>query len=166
MLLKFIINVKNCCRSIARMSALSFKLSKPNILIVTESSDDFKRLKAYIQELLGKTSYTIYCVGGNDLQVGSNAAVWRANCVLLVTCEKKKSSSPSDFYLDYLKQGGRILSLPSSDGGSDDGEKFEFESTYESDPSIQRFNIDKAIYQYNHQPSLGVHLILKVIIDD
>lgn len=139
--------------TVSRKMSSQGKLAKPNILISANSESEFSELKVYIQHLLGKTSYTMY-----SIDVNSANAVWKSNCVLLVTSERH-SSNRSQIYAEYLKQGGRIFSVPSAEHDSDE---FNFEAVYATDELIERIPVDEFMYEYRHKSSKGIHLLLKV----
>lgn len=146
------------------------KQLKPNILIYTPYDHEFIQLKSYFQNLIGKNSYTIYHLPEKDLLAPQ--PIWKSNCVFLVTSEvatvSPNSSPPSisSVYLESFKNGGRLLSLPSSSSTNSSekhAELFGFESVYEKDESIVKIRVvDDSIYYYSHSQSSGIHLIFKV----
>lgn len=129
------------------------KPPKPNLLIWSTNSSEFGRIKLLLQDLLGKMSYTIYQLDSPQ----TTSTVWKSNCVALVTSESQQST-PGDILSDYLKQGGRILSLSSINRES----QLEFESNYLLDNSIKTVQVNEIAKKYTHTDSLGVHLVLKV----
>lgn len=145
---------KNFSRQLATMKPSAFK---PNILIASNEENVFRQLKTYFQELLGKTSYTIYSIPNKDLNDSNNNTAWRTNCVLLITTagEKENELSSSQVYLDYMRQGGRILTIPADDRHLD-------LDIYRDENSIECVKIDSFIDQYSHKESQGRHLVLKV----
>lgn len=130
----------------------SHKSPKPNLLIWSTNSSEFARIKLLLQDLLGKMSYTIYQLDSSQ----TTSTVWKSNCLALVTSESEQNSG--DILSDYLKQGGRILSLSSINRES----QLEFESSYVLDNSIKTVQVNEIAKKYTHTDTLGVHLVLKV----
>ena len=157
--------MKNICTNFSLKLASSSQMKssfKPNILIATNEESVFRQLKAYLQELLGKTSYTIYNIPNKDLLNDSNNnTAWRTNCVLLITTatiEKENNELVSRVYLDYMRQGGRILTIPAAQ----DDLNLPMESTYRDESLIECSKIDSLVDKYAHKESQGRHLVLKV----
>lgn len=157
----------------------------PNILIFTEDEREFKNAKVYFQSILGKNSYTIYRLNSIDLL--ENSSIWISSCALLITFESINETSQSGKYesfLNYLKSGGKILSVPSvaNDLSREElklensynlfyfGQKFGFESLYENNFQLfkQSWHLSqnnfKNLFYYFTNPSHlnGVHFLCKV----
>ena len=82
-------------------------MNSTNILIFTEIESEFFEIKSVLKTILGRDLFTIYRIGSSDLN-----SPWIKNCNLLVNLKHNQDSS--ELFLDYLKRGGKILSIPSS----------------------------------------------------
>lgn len=115
-ILKIYFKQKNT-RLISKMVSDSMlSKSPPNILVFTEDENEFKKLKSFLQQILGHNSYTIYRLDFNDL---TNSSLWIPSCALLITSETQNEHNlPEKFtsYMNFLKIGGNILSVPSLQG--------------------------------------------------
>ena len=121
---------------------------KPNILVWSTDTAEFTRLKSFLQDVLGKLSYTIY-----PIDAVNQSSVWKSNCVVLVTSPNSlKVENARGILAEYLKQGGRVLTIQSGDS----------DSVYSGDDSIRESQVNEFASKYSHTDSLGRHLILKV----
>lgn len=103
--------------NLSKMSASSLHKA-PNILILSESDEEFSSLKDFIKNLLGINSYTIYNM--KMAQLKNLPSLWMDNCYLLISVESSADSRDSaiDEKVNYIKTflnlGGNVLSIPST----------------------------------------------------
>ena len=158
----------------------------PNILIATESELEFKALKAYLQSVLGRNTYTIYRLNRRDrLDVN----LWQSNCKLLV--EPVNSGDGDDQMApvwQFLNNGnGNVLTIPmmtaagrewrTSDGETLllDGSTYAFELKYYRPPlgnNVVKVQLDIAktpndelhdqLYLYDFREKSSIHCLIKV----
>ncbi|RNA11303.1 biotin-- ligase [Brachionus plicatilis] len=164
-----------------------FSKVPPNILVLADDENEFKRVKLFVQKILGKNSYTIYNLNLADLQKSS---VWIPSCRLLISLEQfnlcdEALEQKIKTFTGYLRTGGKILSVPSlNDNLEQDLRKFEngtilfhrekylFESHYESDLSLTKkegqlnlLKSDDLFYTFESTENPGSHFISKVFIE-
>lgn len=144
------------------LSMFAKSVLKPNILIWSRNKAEFDALKTSMQDLLGKLSYTIY-----PIDISTESEFQKSNCVVLVTAlersDEETRSEPSvkgteSILVDYLKQGGRILTFNADPNRS----QSNLHSVYSSDGTIQTSRINEFALKYSHVQSQGVHLVLSV----
>lgn len=160
------------------------KKEPPNILVLAENENEFKKIKLFIQKILGKQSYTIYNISSNDLKKSS---LWIPSCRLLVSSEQvnlsdEVLSNKIESLTNYMKIGGKIISIPSLNDNFERDQriiqqgtiyfhkdKYLFESKYEDDLSLIKkgwqndlINDENLFYAYNSNKNQGSHFITKV----
>jgi hypothetical protein len=92
----------------------------PNILILSESDEEFSSLKDFIKKLLGINSYTIYNM--KMAQLKNLPSLWMDNCCLLISVESTADAQDTavnekiNYIKTFLNLGGNVLSIPSANG--------------------------------------------------
>lgn len=148
--------------------------SSPNILISTESDLEFQTLRSFLKSLLGVNSYTIYKVNSQEL----SKQLWMKNCQLLIDVNTNQLDSDKLKCFDhFLKQNGKILSLPSSTVKEQEVKSFNdlslllskndfpFESVYQNDMNVSKhYLFDESFRQifFYYQVYSGTHYVTKV----
>ena len=93
-----------------KQTSMSLVKTTPNILILADKQETFTGLKVYLKSIFGSNSFTIYNLNTKDL---NKTTAWMSNCALLIDTVNLEPSNES--FSDYLKKGGTILSVISSD---------------------------------------------------
>lgn len=157
----------------------------PNILVLTDDQNEFEKIKLFVQEILGKNSYTIYNLTSSDLHKSS---LWVPSCRLLISSEQFNLSDQAldnkmKSFIGYMSNGGKILSLPALNDNLERDQKsikretffyhkdkYLFELKYEKDLDLvkETWNNNLApeeelFYAYLSNENEGVHFISKVI---
>lgn len=145
----------------------------PNILILTDDERLYDEIKTnLIRKILGRNSYTIYRLSWRDF-ISKN--FWIKNSRLLITFDDLFDQQNFNILIEFLKFGGKILSLPSSD--TDNFKKaeeiqiydksFNFENQYTNKLfCVEKFDLEKNLfYCYklkDDSENTGIHFISKV----
>jgi hypothetical protein len=165
---------------IKMLSNETSKYIPPNILILTDNDKLYDEIKTnLIQNLFGRNSYTIYRLCLKDFL---SRNFWMKNSRLLITLDDFNDELDFNVLIDYLRIGGRILSIPSNNknylkntdeiGGIQIYDKsFNFENHY-INKSFYVENLDfffnkDLFYCYKHKDNTinkGIHFVTKVCI--
>lgn len=173
-------NVKNLIFKNNFIEKMSKKMlhsnSSPNILISTDNGKEFQAIKSFLKSIIGTNSYTIYQLNSQELV----KPLWIKNCILLVDTEPQNVNKLS-LFTEYLKQGGKILSVPVSVDKKElkkfDGlnaytisDDLTFESDYQNEMKLVKEKLfefetlDDSIYYYPVYN--GLHYVSKVLIKE
>jgi hypothetical protein len=139
-----------------------------NILIQTDNEKEFNETKKVLKSIVGHNLFTIYQMKTKDL----NTMPWMKNCALFVNFEFK--SHPIDKYIEFLKLGGKILSLPSNTQNKIEKKLMEnivnvydgdLKDFYENEKSSVKYVQWADSFLYSHSPEKGgLHCLTKVQI--
>jgi hypothetical protein len=80
-----------------------------NILILSDNESEFNETRSVLKSIVGSNLFTIYQIRNKDLDI----TPWMKNCTLFIDFNINKNK-PVGTILEYLQQGGKILSIPSN----------------------------------------------------
>ena len=131
----------------------------PNILILADQKEEFKKIKLFVQSLIGINVYTIYNIESKELYKSN---LWMTNCALLIEGSTDLNERGLSF-MQYLQYGGVILTLPNSKQ-----EDFVEQNYVRNEDSLSKCldfekSPPKSIVLYSFKNADGVHYNSKVI---
>ena len=138
-------------------SSKSLKIP-PNILILADQKEEFKKIKLFVQSLIGINIYTIYNIESKELYKSN---LWMTNCALLIEGTIDSNEKCLSF-MQYLQHGGVILTLPNPKQ-----EDFLEKNYAQNENSISKcLDFDKSLQEsivlYSFKNADGVHYNSKV----